>query len=310
MANVAFAFLLALTAAGPVWGDNAARIVSLKGDVSLGEKQPRAGDAVGAGEVIRTGDQSAVKLLLVDQSIVDIGANTLFTVESSSQDAGSKTRLDLGLARSSIHRKLEKKLPFHMRTKTSVLAVRGTEFIVRTSGQPHQAGPVKEQITVVNGQVGVQTAGMGFQLLKPAQQFNVTARWEGGRVAVDRAASSTVQLTPEALAHISQGGKFRDPTFRQQIEIESDDTGKKGGPQRGPRPNQGQRPSRGAATVNHIATSATTDSSPEQDHQQQQVQNIHQPNFGPGGLNAIAGSGAENAQLGGAKVKVIFRPNP
>src|SRR5690606_273143 len=115
----------------------AARVVSLEGVATVVGKKLRPGDALKEGTEIRTADATVVKLLLADDTIVDLGPNSTFQVErmrpKNGADREVTLRLDLGKARTSIQKKLNRGGKFLIRTKASVLAVRGTELLLDVS---------------------------------------------------------------------------------------------------------------------------------------------------------------------------------
>lgn len=199
----------------------AARIVSFSGDVKVNGLQTHVGAEVPAGHVIRTGADGLAKLLLVDKSIVDLARNTAFTIESSEPDVGSVTKLDFGMVRSSIQKKLEKKIKFQMRTKTSVLAVRGTEFIVRSALGGAGGKQVADQVTVRDGQVAVGIGSSVPRMLNAGDQMMAIGRFENNQVKVDMDQIKVAQIKPEAMAALTSQATVQDQTFNNKVEVSS-----------------------------------------------------------------------------------------
>lgn len=92
------------------------------------------GDPVYAGEVIRTETSSRVKILMTDRSIIDIGEDSAIRIRTYpsnlASDGDRNLDLELGSVRASVKKTQSGKGKFFIRTKSSVLAVRGTEVIM------------------------------------------------------------------------------------------------------------------------------------------------------------------------------------
>lgn len=265
-----------------------AQIVSLRGEVKVAGKMGRPGDWIPAGATVKTGADGKAKLLLADKSIVDLGPQTSFTVDSSVADVGSQTRLDSGMVRSSIRKKMEKKINFQMRTKTSVLAVRGTEFIVRSTDSAGGRA-VQEEVTVRDGSVGVD-AGRQTRTLNPGQQFSAMGKLVGNAFEVPADSLRVVTLDPAALQMLARQATMEDLTFRQQIEV--------GGNQEG------------ASTLQVAANQAASDTTPDREAPNKvDASRIKPIDAGSVGmLNTVDGSDAQRSLVDGAAVTVIFNP--
>lgn len=106
-----------------------------------GARNPVAvGAAVQAGDTLRTGADGAVGITLADDTLLTLGADSELVLDSYSfdtttHDGGllvSMWRGTVGVVTGLIGRKAPEKLRFQ--TRTVVLGVRGTEFIVDASG--------------------------------------------------------------------------------------------------------------------------------------------------------------------------------
>ncbi|HOB94019.1 MAG TPA: FecR family protein [Aquabacterium sp.] len=116
----------------------------LAGTVSLERAGTRSAAAVGAtvlpGDTLRTGADGAVGITLADDTLLTLGADSelvldSFSFDSTTHDGGllvSLWRGTVGVVTGLIGRKAPEKLRFQ--TRTVVLGVRGTEFIVDASG--------------------------------------------------------------------------------------------------------------------------------------------------------------------------------
>ena len=275
----------------------AARAVSVTGEVKIGNRDVRVGDEIPAGQMIRTGPTGAAKLLLADKSIVDLAKDTAFTIESSVQDVGSSTKLDFGMVRSSIQKKMEKKIKFQMRTKTAVLAVRGTEFIVRSGGSGQK---VADQITVRDGQVAVgQGGGIATRMLNPGDQLSTVGRFVNNQVQIDTRQTTVTQIKPEAMAAITNQATVPDTTFIQRIEVPANGNGNgmKGA-------GDGTLAIAAAKVVQDVGNGRNPAS-------QTDGGKPHPPPPPPnpiGSLNNIDGSAAQNKIVSGIALRVNFQP--
>lgn len=270
------------------FANSVAQVVSSRGEVKIAEKAVRPGDLVPAGATVKTGADGKAKLLLADKSIVDLGPQTCFTVESSVPDVGSQTRLDSGMVRSSIRKKMEKKINFQMRTKTSVLAVRGTEFIVRSTDSAGGRA-VQEDVTVRDGSVGIDV-GKQSRTLNPGQQFSAMGKLVGNAFEVPVSSVQVVTLDPAALQSLARQATVEDQTFRQQIEV--------GGNQEG------------ASTLQVVASRAASDTTPDREAPNKTDASKGKPidAGNVGNLNTVDGSDAQKSLIEGAQVTVIFKP--
>jgi len=132
------------------------KVVILKG-VARTQKGPlKIGDPIFPKDVISTEKNSAVKVLMTDRSIIDVTEQTVFRVDGyelkNVHDRKVDLSVDFGRIRSSVNKKLNQKGSFLIRTKSSVLAVRGTEFVVASK---EIDGKMKDEITVFEGKVDV-----------------------------------------------------------------------------------------------------------------------------------------------------------
>lgn len=141
-AQRALAFTLALGAfASQAWAAELAGMVKTsKGQVTIeraGQRMPApVGFAVEVGDKLRTGSDSAVGVTLRDNTLLSAGANAVIVVDKFRYDtvseAGEMTigvrKGALSVATGRIARKTPESVDF--RTPTSVLGVRGTEFVI------------------------------------------------------------------------------------------------------------------------------------------------------------------------------------
>lgn len=208
----------------------AGKVVSVIGTAFIRDKPARPGDGVFPGDDVRTGEKSGVKLLMADRSVIDIGANSSFKITEFKTDRdGSRnvdTSLDFGNLRAAVTKKLDKKSKFFIRTKSSVLAVRGTELFTRWE---RIGSEVNHQLVVSEGNVLFTPAGglppvsvdQGTQYTSVGMMHNETFRPGGGTTGY----SGLVRLTPTQLNEVVTAGRIVDPTFSQQIVVRSSGDG-------------------------------------------------------------------------------------
>src|SRR4051794_3254151 len=84
----------------------------------------QAGLGLDSGDVVLTGEDSTAKILMKDQSVIDVSPSTSFRIESlddsGSSDRQAELKADFGKIRASVNRKLSKKGKFLMRTPSTV----------------------------------------------------------------------------------------------------------------------------------------------------------------------------------------------
>jgi hypothetical protein len=139
--------LLAAVFAGTpvIAADQIGQIKVASGDVTItrgGQKMPaEAGTALEEGDVITTGENSAVGMTFSDNSRMSLGPKSELTLESYSfQSAGRRDGFDARLKSGSLTAasgNIAKSRPLAMRVlmPTTVLGVKGTEFAVRVGGE-------------------------------------------------------------------------------------------------------------------------------------------------------------------------------
>jgi len=128
--------------------ENAGHIKVAKGLVQIERSGQRlsvaVGDAVNTGDVVTTGADGSVGITLLDNSLLSAGPNSVlsidkFTFDSTTHQGGFEASLRKGTL-AVVSGKIAKQSPDAMKVKTpaAILGVRGTEFLVRTSGPQDQ----------------------------------------------------------------------------------------------------------------------------------------------------------------------------
>jgi len=182
----------------------------------------KVGDQLEVGSIINTGSDGAVKLLMTDKTIVDLGPSSLFKVNEYQLKNGSDRTVDVsveyGKVRASVNQHLTgEKGKFTIRTKAATMGVRGTEFVILApmssqGGQP--AASEQTQLTVIKGRVDVATSASpnsaptevlaGMQFFKPAE----------GQIQI-------VKLDPQQIQQVKQDAFQKDMTFLQAVSIDA-----------------------------------------------------------------------------------------
>ena len=121
-------------------------------------KMVRVGEKLAEGVKLKTNSDAFVKLLLKDNSVIDISPQTQFFLKqcAAPELIGIDLELELGRVRANVNSEPARpRKKFQMKTPTSVLAVRGTEFFV--SWGKDGTGFVNERVSVSEGQVEIRS---------------------------------------------------------------------------------------------------------------------------------------------------------
>ncbi len=125
--------------------DRAGMVKVAKGQVTIerdGKIQAAAvGSPVEVADRIRTGPDGSVGVTLLDDTLLSAGPNSLFVIEkfafdNKTQDGRMSVQVrkgTLSVASGRIAKQTPESVDFH--TPTSVLGVRGTEFVIEVAGQ-------------------------------------------------------------------------------------------------------------------------------------------------------------------------------
>ncbi len=151
--SVVFVGIASLITSVPSFADTKEiQVVAVVGTAKAGGRNLRAGDHIRVNEVIETDENSGCKIRLGDRTVIDIAASSVFRVESVRGGAKDETvtHLDNGAAKASVPsnsavkasvvKSLNQKPKFYMKTKWSVIAVRGTKFFVMTTDEQKSVG--------------------------------------------------------------------------------------------------------------------------------------------------------------------------
>ena len=132
--------LLALAASAMTLAADIGQLKSASGEAWIersGTRLPAAvGTRVEAGDVLRTGADGALGMVMTDDSLLSIGPNSVLSLDRLDYDPTTQQgRFDTSLRKGSlgvISGRIAKQSPTAMsvRTPSAILGVRGTEFVV------------------------------------------------------------------------------------------------------------------------------------------------------------------------------------
>ena len=191
----------------------------------------KSGGVIYRFDVINTGSDSSVKLLFDDQTIMDLGASTLFKVEEfSNREKPGSRRVELNLAygriRAAINQKVGKEGKFKLKTHVAIMGVRGTEFYVN-AGSADLSPTSGTELVVTEGKVDavkLDPAGIPSKPISvnPGEKYTVTTESQPDQ---SRSASSpnrpiVEKITPAEIKSVVTATKIVDQTFSQAIKID------------------------------------------------------------------------------------------
>ena len=172
---------LVLIAASPVNdAEFAGRVVSLRGDPTIqhGTLAPVAmlrGDIVRGGDRIKTTRDASLRILLQDDSVLDVAPSSSLRLDAFSFKAKEKSRLAkitmfIGSLWARVSPNVSDGENFFISTPNAVAGVRGTSLLVdvKEGGQT--------QVTVVSGTVQVRDSYGRANLLQTLQQSNISKK--------------------------------------------------------------------------------------------------------------------------------------
>lgn len=209
----------------------------------------RVGDKVHEGDVINTPSNGQVKLMLLDKTIMDIGKSALFKVQKFEANSGLDRVADVsmmyGSIRAVVTQPIKGKGSFKVRTASSTMGVRGTEFVVKAEmgdmksmangiknpgsapapAAEKGAPAAKTEVTVVQGKVDVEppkppkSNSRSPASAKP-QVVSLGAGSQLTTSTADAAPAKPVALSSAQLAEVKSAVKVEDNTFKKAIVLD------------------------------------------------------------------------------------------
>jgi hypothetical protein len=185
------------------------------------------GSLITQGTTVRTGPSSLAKFLLNDDSLLDLGPSTTFRFthcEGKTETPSIDLELMLGNVRASVSKKSPgQREKFQIRTRSSVLAVRGTELFA--SWQLNRQGQIEEQVGVTEGQVQVTsliTPGSPSFQISGGQHFQTQFSFQGSpdkSPLVPLSPSRVDQFTAREQKDFENNVKIEDPIFVDSVTL-------------------------------------------------------------------------------------------
>ncbi len=163
-------FLALLLLINSAYAQDAGKVITVVGKVSYKTSDGAAAQPLTSGKTLQVGwtinteADGKAKLLLTDRTVIDLTPSTEFKVDQFKQNGKDTLNREVSLAvkvgkiRSSVNSPVSDKGKFLIKTKSTTMGVRGTEFIVNSmisnSGDKGVQN-VNTQITVIHGKVAV-----------------------------------------------------------------------------------------------------------------------------------------------------------
>ncbi|MEO1481374.1 MAG: FecR domain-containing protein [Myxococcota bacterium] len=177
-------FLALCGAAENAWARG--RLVRAEGRVEAGKnprqlRPVRVGDRLNVGSVIRTGSDGSARLLMDDDSVLNIGPDSELRVrryQVSEKRRRVSLRLTAGRLWARVTRIFGGRKNFEVETPNAVAGVRGTEFVVDTGGG-------ETTVTVLAGEVSMKGRRGPPVTLLPNGQGRVMQRGRAQQIALD-----------------------------------------------------------------------------------------------------------------------------
>jgi|GEM_PF-3559244 len=213
--------------AGKVVGAKGQVLIRSESDALANTRTLKNSDEVRAGDVINTSNDGTVRLLMSDQTIVDLMGSSLFKVNDYRLNHGSDRRVDLSLGYGKVRTSVTKPVgnggKFIMHTKTATMGVRGTEFIVQSDiGEKLNGSQVKTEIIVSHGKVEVVTpADKRPVTLTDGKLLTTTSEVTHDSVVPRSTAPPIIKELPKAeIAQAIQQSRVETPIFHDVVTID------------------------------------------------------------------------------------------
>jgi hypothetical protein len=185
------------------------KAISVEGEVKLvrnnNESILKPKDLVQESDIIISGKRSSVRLLMIDQTILDINESSRLKISKltgSDSDRSADLDLDFGKMRSSINKKVKSGQDFKIKTKATVFAVRGTDFFVTSNENS------VDKLVVFEGAVLTKTEN--------AEDLGLV----GDELTVTEGKLQKSKLTAAQVEAIFQESRNDDKTFYQNLVVE------------------------------------------------------------------------------------------
>lgn len=141
---LAGAAAVSILASSPLWAEQAGMVKVSKGAVSIEREGRKLAAGVGTpvlvADRVRTGPDGSVGVTLRDNTLLSAGPNSLIVIDRFAYDSVTQEgkisvgvrKGTLAVASGRIAKRTPESVDFH--TPTSILGVRGTEFVIEVEG--------------------------------------------------------------------------------------------------------------------------------------------------------------------------------
>jgi hypothetical protein len=211
-------------------------------------RELRAGDSFYEGEVINTASDASTKLILTDDSVIDIGGGSLFDIKKyrlkNGDDRDVSLELEYGRVRTTVNRPVGDRGRYRFETRAVTMGVRGTEFVISADLNASEPGisetgnqdSAKTTVTVVKGKVEVEPSqnssssgtSRGPVTLTDGNQLIAKNPSERPQTLAQRDAAATeeedftlVKLTEDQMHEVTSTATVTDQTFEEAINLET-----------------------------------------------------------------------------------------
>ncbi len=149
------------------------------------------------GEKIKTGSQSTARVEFPDGSVIILGPNSDYTLPTNTCEITKTSFLTAGSLWSRV-KKLIGGGKFEVSTQTSIIGVRGTEFIIEIL----EENGVQYSVTkVLEGsvEVGLKSVDTKDYEDKLNKQAKFTEEWQAGKITMEEYTAKSIELSNELM---------------------------------------------------------------------------------------------------------------
>jgi hypothetical protein len=210
--------ILAVLAAGmPSPPEHAAQVIQLNGHATVTHTHPAAsteplklGAQLHEGDKVITGAKSTMRIVLLDQSVLDLGAETAVSIDGFKHKTTSQALVRLrswvGKLWAHVQPREEGEPDFQIVTPNAVAGVRGTSFVVETDGTNNTSiSTVSGHVQLYPGTPGDNVPPVDLRAMQGATLSGSTWPPSSFTVTPENVQQFVAQLTSHS--QLSAGGK-------------------------------------------------------------------------------------------------------
>ncbi len=178
----------------------------------------KPGNNIYENDVINTGSDGKLKILLKDKTIVDIGPSSLLKMSEFKLKSGANRQVNMdmqfGKMRLGVTKKLDDNGKFKIKTRAATMGVRGTEFVVSSPLQAEKTAPPQTEVTVLQGKVDFVKSGSTDTKAIP---LNAGTSISSTTIASN---NTPIKLNNSQMANVASSSRVSDNTFTKSVTIE------------------------------------------------------------------------------------------